>query len=42
MLAGAVVAGSFPVPREQFVEAVHGVIGDAGQHVGEPGLGVDV
>ena len=31
-----------PVPRQEFVEPVDGVIGDASKHVGEPGLRIDV
>ncbi len=31
-----------PVPRQQFVDAAGGMSGDAGQHVGQPGLGIDV
>jgi hypothetical protein len=30
-----------PVPRQQLVEPVDGVIVDAGEHVGEPGLRID-
>jgi hypothetical protein len=33
---------SRPVPWQQFVDAIGGVIGDAGEHVSEPGLGIDV
>jgi hypothetical protein len=31
-----------PVPRQKLFEPVDGVIVDAGEHVGEPGLGIDV
>ena len=31
-----------PVPGEEFVQAVLRLLGDAGEDVGEPGLGVDV
>jgi hypothetical protein len=31
-----------PVPRQEFVQPVDGVIGDAGEHIGEPGLRVHV
>src|SRR5580658_582811 len=31
-----------PVPGEQLIEPVSGVAGDAGEHVGQPGLGIDV
>ena len=31
-----------PVPRQQFVEPAGGMFGDAGQHIGEPCLGIDV
>ena len=31
-----------PVPREKLVEALRGMVGDAGQHVGEPSLRIDV
>jgi hypothetical protein len=34
--------GSFPVPGEQLVEPRGGVVGDAAQQVGEPGLRIDV
>jgi hypothetical protein len=34
--------GLFPVPREQLVEPSSRMVGDAAQHVGEPGLGSDV
>ena len=36
------VAGLFPIPREQRGKIVHWVIGDAGEHIGEPSLGIDV
>ena len=32
----------FPGPRQQIAEALRGMIGDAGEHVGEPRLGIDV
>jgi hypothetical protein len=35
-------AGVKPIPRQQFVEFLDGMFGDAGQDVGEPGLRVDV
>jgi hypothetical protein len=31
-----------PVPRQKFVNALGGVIRQAGQHVGEPSLRVDI
>jgi hypothetical protein len=31
-----------PVPGQQLVETAERVVCDAGKHVGEPGLGVDV
>src|SRR6478609_5686752 len=31
-----------PIPGQQLIEPVDGVIVDAGQHVGEPGLRIDV
>ena len=31
-----------PVPRQQLVELLSGMAGDAGEHVGEPGLRIDV
>jgi hypothetical protein len=31
-----------PVPRQKLVEPVDGVIVDPGEHVGKPGLGIDV
>src|ERR1035437_6114290 len=35
-------AGPTLIPRQQFVEFLDGMFGDAGQDVGEPGLRVDV
>lgn len=32
----------FPVPGKQFMETVLRDVGDAAEHIGEPGLGVDV
>ncbi len=34
--------GFLPVPGEELVEALGRMLGDAGEHVGEPGLGIDV
>lgn len=34
--------GGLPIPREQFVEAADGMVGDAGEDVGEPCLRIDV
>jgi hypothetical protein len=31
-----------PIPRQEFVNALGGVIRQAGQHVGKPGPGIDV
>jgi hypothetical protein len=31
-----------PIPRQEFVDPVNWVLGDAGQDVGQPGLRVDV
>jgi hypothetical protein len=31
-----------PVPRQKFVEPVHGMIVDAAEHIGEPSLGIKV
>ncbi len=31
-----------PVPGQQLIEQVHGMLGDARQHVGEPGQWIDV
>ena len=31
-----------PVPRQQIVEPVRGMLGDPSQDVGEPGLRIDV
>jgi len=31
-----------PVPGQQLVQPSRRVVGDAAQHVGEPGLGVDI
>jgi hypothetical protein len=31
-----------PVPRQEFVNALGGVIRQAGQHVGKPSLAIDV
>ena len=39
--AAAWSSGSLPVPGQEFVEPGGRVIGDALQHVGEPGLQVD-
>ncbi len=36
------VSESFPFPRQQFVQAGDGKVGDAGEHIGEPRLWVDV
>ena len=38
----ALVLGSAPVPRKQFMETVLGNVGDARESVGEPGLRIDV
>jgi len=35
-------AGPTPIPRQQFVEFLDGMFGDAGQDVGEPGLRIDI
>ncbi len=43
--SGGLSAGGalgFPVPGQEIVEAVDWVAGDPRQHVGEPGLGIDV
>jgi hypothetical protein len=32
----------FPFPRQQFVNAIHRMIGDAGEDIGEPSLRVNV
>jgi hypothetical protein len=32
------IAGFLPIPRKKLVEPGGGIIGDAGQHVGELGL----
>ena len=34
--------GGAPVPRQQVIDPVDGVIGDARQHVGEPGSRIDI
>lgn len=31
-----------PVPGQQFVDAAGGVVGDAGQNIGQPGLRIGV
>ena len=36
------VPGGFPVPGQQLVHPGVGQLGDAGQHIGEPSLRVDV
>ena len=42
-LGGDGLSGGFlPVPGQEIVEAGSGVIGDAAQRVGEPGLRIDV
>ena len=38
---GGLILGRLPVPGQEFVEPESGMIGDAGEHVGEPGLRVD-
>lgn len=40
LLGYVLLAGGLPVPGQQRVELLRGMIGDPGQHVGEPGLGV--
>jgi hypothetical protein len=41
LLGGLGLSGGLPVPGQQGVDLVHGMIGDAGEHIGEPGLGID-
>ena len=31
-----------PVPGHQFIDLLDGMLGDAGEDVGQPGLGIDV
>jgi hypothetical protein len=31
-----------PVPTQQLVQALNGMIGDAGEHVSEPGSRIDI
>jgi hypothetical protein len=38
---GVMLAGGLPVPRQQGVDLLRRMIGDAGEHVGEPRLGID-
>src|SRR6516165_4308114 len=33
---------ALPIPGQQLIKTVDIVIGDPGQHVGEPGLGIDL
>jgi hypothetical protein len=33
--------GLYPMPGQQLVEPGSWIIGDAAQHIGEPGLGID-
>ena len=40
-LPGA-LSKQLPIPRQEFVEPVGRVLGDAGQNVGQPGLRIDV
>jgi hypothetical protein len=40
-LIGLAVTG-VPTPWQQLVEPLRGILGDAGEHVGEPGQGIDV
>jgi len=42
MVGIAGLAQKLPFPREQFVQTRSRKIGDTGQDVGEPGLGIDV
>ena len=36
------VSKQLPIPRQEFVEPVSRVLGDAGQNVGQPSLRIDV
>jgi hypothetical protein len=36
------ILGRFPVPRQQRVKPGGGMVGDAGKHIGEPSLRIDV
>lgn len=42
MSGGDVSAVGLPVPRQEVIEAPSGVAGDAGEDIGQPGLGIDV
>ena len=42
LLGGLALSGGLPVPWQQVVDPLRGMIGDAGEHVGEPRLGIDV
>jgi hypothetical protein len=41
-LSGGLSLRGFPVPGQQVGDLFVGVIGDAGEDIGEPGFGVDV
>ena len=34
--------GFAPVPRQEFVQTLDGMVRDAGEHISEPGPGIDV
>ena len=40
-LIGLAITGA-PIPWQQLVEPLRGILGDAGEHVGEPGQRIDV
>jgi hypothetical protein len=40
-LIGVAITGA-PIPWQQLVEPLRGILGDAGEHVGEPGQRIDV
>jgi hypothetical protein len=40
-LIGLAITGA-PIPWQQLVEPLRGIVGDAGEHVGEPGQRIDV
>src|SRR6202035_196769 len=42
LCGGPLLAQAFPIPGQEFVDAPGGVIRQACQHVGEPGLRIDI
>jgi hypothetical protein len=40
-LSGHFGRGGIEIPRQQFVDAVDGMVGDAGQHLAQIGFGIE-